>query len=253
VYNAAMRAILDALPLWLVFVVTAGIILLSIELGFRAGLHRARQSEDERQAPVDAMVGSTLGLLAFVLAFTFGMATSRFDSRQQLVLEDANAIRAADLRAQLLDDPDRTALRALLREYVDVRIKGVLVPDALPEALRRSAELHGQLWSHASTPALQQTFIQVMDVHAKRMTAGLQNRLPPTIWLALYSMAALAMAMAGYRAGLAGRRSIVATLALGLAFSAVIVVIADLDRPQEGLLKVSQQALLDLQARLHTQ
>jgi hypothetical protein len=248
-----MRAILDALPLWLVFVVTAGIILLSIELGFRGGVHRARQSEDERQAPVDAMVGSTLGLLAFVLAFTFGMATSRFDSRQQLVLDDANAIRAADLRAQLLGEPDGTAIRALLREYVDVRIKGVLVPDALPEALTRSAELQGQLWSRASTPALQQAFIQVMDVHAKRMTAGLQNRLPPTIWLALYLMAALAMAMAGYRTGLAGRRSIVATLALGLAFAAVIAVIADLDRPQEGLLKISQQALLDLQAQLHAQ
>jgi hypothetical protein len=134
-----------------------------------------------------------------------------------------------------------------------VRIKGVLVPDALPEALTRSAELQGQLWSRASTPALQQAFIQVMDVHAKRMTAGLQNRLPPTIWLALYSMAALAMAMAGYRTGLAGRRSIVATLALGLAFAAVIAVIADLDRPQEGLLKISQQALLDLQAQLHPQ
>jgi hypothetical protein len=248
-----MRAVLDALPLWLVFVVTAGIILLSIELGFRGGLHRARRSEDERQAPVDAMVGSTLGLLAFVLAFTFGMATSRYDARQQLVLEDANAIRAADLRAQSLGDPDGTAIRALLREYVDVRIEGVLVPDALPRALTRSTELHGQLWALASTPVLQQAFIQVMDVHAKRMTAGLQNRLPPTIWLALYSMAALAMAMAGYRAGLAGRRSIVATLALGLAFSAVIAVIADLDRPQEGLLKVSQQALLDLQARLHAQ
>jgi hypothetical protein len=253
VYNAAMRAILDALPLWLVFAVTAGIILLSIELGFRGGLHRARQSEDERQAPVDAMVGSTLGLLAFVLAFTFGMATSRYDARQQLVLDDANAIRAADLRAQLLAEPDRDATRTLLREYVDVRIKGVLVPDTLSQALTRSAELHDQLWSRASTAPLQQALIQVMDVHSKRMTAGLQNRLPPTIWLALYSMAVLAMAMAGYRAGLAGRRSIVATLALGLAFSAVIVVIADLDRPQEGLLKVSQQALLDLQARLHAQ
>lgn len=246
-----MSALLDLLPLWLVFVVTAGIILLGIELGFRGGLHRARQSEDERQAPIDAMVGSTLGLLAFVLAFTFGMATSRFDTRQLLVLEDANAIRAADLRAQALAEPDRGAARALLREYVDVRIKGALDPGTLPQALKRSAELHDQLWSHASTPALQQALIQVMDVHSKRMTAGLHNRLPPTIWIALYSMAILAMAMAGYRAGLAGRRSIVAMLALGLAFSAVIVLIADLDRPQEGLLRVSQQALIDLQARWH--
>ena len=59
-----------------------------------------------------------------------------------------------------------------------------------------------------------------------------------------------AMAITGYGAGLAGRRSMIATVAVVVAFSAVILLIADLDRPQEGFLRVSQQTMLDLQTRL---
>jgi hypothetical protein len=254
----------DGLPLWLVFIATVGFILLTFEIGFRAGVHRGRRSENEREAPIDSLVGSTLGLLAFVLAFSFGMATSRYDARGQLVLDDALAIRAADLRAQLLPESHRDEIRALLREYVDVRVKGALEPGEFPRALVRSDELQNQIWSRTAalaqdaaaapfTPALTQALIQVMDVHSKRVTSALQNRLPGTIWIALYCMMGLAIAMAGYRAGIAGRRSMTATLALVLAFSAVILLIADLDRPQEGFLKVSQQPMLDLQSRLHRQ
>ena len=61
-----------------------------------------------------ATVGSTLGLLAFVLAFTFGMAASRFDVRGELRISEAIAIRTADLRAQHLPEPQRSEIRALL-------------------------------------------------------------------------------------------------------------------------------------------
>jgi hypothetical protein len=64
---------------------------------------------------------------------------------------------------------------------------------------------------------------------------------------------ALAMGIAGYRAGIVGRRGVVATFIVVLTFSAVITLIADLDRPQEGFLRVSQQAMLELQTRLHRQ
>jgi hypothetical protein len=251
------NSLFDATPLWLVFVVTVGVVLLAVELGFRGGIYRARKSEDERQAPIDPMVGSTLGLLAFVLAFTFGMATSRYDTRKQLVLDDVIAIRTTDLRAQLLPEPHRDAIRALLREYVDVRLGGALTPGKLPQALLRSEELQDQLWTSATslpeTPFVApyvQALIQMIDLHSKRVGAALHNRIPGTIWTALYCMTALAMAITGYRAGIAGKRSMIATLTMVLAFSSVIVLIADLDRPQEGFVKVSQQAMLDLQARL---
>ena len=53
-------------------------------------------------------MGSTLGLLAFMLAFTFGMSGTRFDARKQLVLDEASAVLRAYQRAQLLPEPQRS-------------------------------------------------------------------------------------------------------------------------------------------------
>ncbi len=256
------ESLFNAIPLWLVFVATVAFILLAVEIGFRAGLYHGRKSEGARLASIDSLVGATLGLLAFVLAFTFGMATSRYDTRRQLVLDDVSAIRTADLRAQQLTEPHRNEVRALLREYVDVRVRGALEASELPRALVRSEELQDRLWSQAGaiaqeTPAIPaagafaQALIQMIDLHSKRVAAGLQNNIPGTIWMATYCLAGLAMAIAGYRAGIGARRNMVATVIMVLAFSAVILLIADLDRPQEGFLKVSQQAMLGLQARLN--
>jgi hypothetical protein len=256
--------VFDATPLWLVFVFTVAFVLLAVEIGFRAGLLHARRSASAREVSSDALVGSTLGLLAFMLAFTFGMATSRYDARRQLVVEDAIAIRTADLRAQQLPEPDRREIRALLREYVDIRLGAALAPETLPRALERSEELQDQLWLRAialgqKTPAIPvadafaRALIQMIDLHSKRATTVLQDRIPGTIWVVLYCLTGLAMAIAGYRDGIAGRRSMVATVVVVLAFSAVILLIADLDRPQEGFFKTSQQVMLDLQAKLRGQ
>src|ERR1044072_2223445 len=111
---------LDALPLWGLFIVILLVVLLSVEGGYRLGKYRRSRSEQEKEAPVGAMVGATLGLLAFILAFTFGLAAGRFDTRRQLVLDEANAIGTTYLRAGML--PDRgEQIRNLLREYVAVR------------------------------------------------------------------------------------------------------------------------------------
>jgi hypothetical protein len=254
----------DYLPLWALFVVTIVVVSLAVEGGFRLGRYRGHRPEHEQEAPVGSMVGATLGLLAFMLAFTFGLGASRFDTRKQLVLDEANAIGTTYLRAALLPEPERTKIRNLLREYVDVRLpKGVLTYEKINQAIVRSEELQGQLWSQAvamseKTPnsVIAGLFIQslneVIDLHSKRVTVGLRNRIPGSIWVALYVVTVFAMVAMGYHTGLTGRRSLVANIAIILSFSAVILLIADLDRSQEGLLKVSQQAMIDLQKELHT-
>ena len=253
-------AIIDSLPILIVFLLTVALIVLSVEVGYRIGMARARRSEREREAPIDSMVGSTLGLLAFMLAFTFGMATSRYDARKQFVVDEANAIRTADLRAQLLPESHRNAIRALLREYVDVRLEGVLQPGKLAFAIKRSEELHEILWSRVAaigtevTPpdraAFAASLVDLMNLHTKRLNAVTQNRIHRTIWLALYALAVLAMGMVGYRAGISGRRSTIAIVAVAFAFSAVLALIIDLDRPQQGLVEVSQQTMIDLQTKM---
>jgi hypothetical protein len=196
------------------------------------------------------------------MAFTFGMAASRFDTRKQLVLEESNAIGTAYLRADLLPEPHRTEIRNLLREYVDVRLpKDGLTPEKIAQALVRSEQLHNEFWSEAvslgkinTTSIVVGLFIQslndVIDLHSKRVTACLYNRIPAIVWVVLYIVTVLAMAGIGYQIGLSGRRSLIAVFALVLTFSGVMMLIADLDRSQQGLVKVSQRAMIDLQKQM---
>jgi hypothetical protein len=247
--------ILDTLPLWALFVVIVLLVVASIEAGFRLGHYRRRRSADEKDAPVGAMVGSTLGLLAFMLAFTFGMAAERFDTRKALVLDEANAIGTTYLRAGLLPD-SRDEVRRLLRVYVDQRLEAVRA-GTVADGLRRAEALQTEMWTLALDEGRRHpesvvvglfvaSLNEVIDLHAKRVTAGLRNRIPGTIWAGLFAIAVLSLAAMGYHSGLVGTTRSLAVVAVALAFSAVIALIVDLDRPQEGALTVSQQALVDV-------
>ncbi|MDA0834855.1 MAG: hypothetical protein O2955_03525 [Planctomycetota bacterium] len=113
---------LDVLPLWAFFALSCLIVWSALETGYRIGRWRHRHASDEKDAAVGVIVGSILGLLGFMLAFTFGVAASRFEERRQTVLEEANAIGTTYLRTQLLPEPQRSDAASLLREYVDVRL-----------------------------------------------------------------------------------------------------------------------------------
>ncbi len=252
--------VLDLLPLWSLFLAIVVLVLAAIEGGYRLGSYRHRQPGREKETPVGTMVGATLGLLAFMLAFTFGMAASRFDTRKQLVLDEANAIGTTYLRAAMLPER-RDEIRTLLRSYVDSRLEAVR-SGRVKEEILRSEELQGQLWSAATSVGLQHgdsivvglfvaSLNEVIDLHAKRVTAGLRNRIPGAIWLALLTIAMLSLAALGYHAGLVGTVRSVAMLVVAVSFSAVIALIADLDRPQEGTLTVSQQALIDVRQSMN--
>ena len=80
------------LPMWAIYIVTVLVILLSAEAGYRVGNWRSRSGSREKEAPIGGLVGATLGLLAFLLAFTFSGAATRFDARRQMVLQEANAL-----------------------------------------------------------------------------------------------------------------------------------------------------------------
>jgi hypothetical protein len=247
---------IDALPLWALFVCILLIVLFSVEFGYRLGKYRRRRHEEEKEAPLGTMVGATLGLLAFVLAFTFGLAAARFDARRQVLLDEANAIGTTYLRAGMLPEQG-DEVRRLLRDYVAARLDAVQSGN-FAEGIRRSENIQQQVWTQVETVGQKnpnsiqvglfvQSLNQMIDLHASRMQAGLRSRIPGAIWVGLFAVAALSLATMGYHAGLSGTRRSLAIVAVAITFSVVIELIADLDRPQEGVLRVSQQALLDVQ------
>lgn len=252
---------LDHLPLWGLSGVIVVVVLLSVEGGYWLGRYRRRRSEDEKETPVGAIVGATLGLLGFVLAFTFGLAASRFDARRQIVVEEANAIGTTYLRAGFLPDGRGVKIRTLLGQYVDVRLEVVRTGN-IDQVLRRSEELHRELWREAESAGQQypgsivvglfiQSLNETIDVHSKRVLVGLQNRLPGVLWVTLYLVTMLTMAGVGYHEGLSKSKRSLAILVLVLTFSAIMTLVADLDRPREGFLRVSQQAMIDLRKMMN--
>lgn len=249
-------AVLDALPIWAIFPMTLVVGLLSVEIGRHIARRWRRRAKDKTEAPAAPIVAATLGLLAFLLAFTFGMAASRFEERRQAVLTEANAIQSSYLRAAMLPEPMATDSRQLLRDYLEVRIAAAQ-PEQFQQAVARSEELHKQLWSQAVAAAQKERspmtslFIQalndVINLHGKRLNAAVHNRVPGAIWLGLFLLLVIAMAVMGYYEGTSGMIRSLAVFGMVIAFSSVFSLIADLDRPGQGLLRVNQQSMLDVQ------
>lgn len=236
------------------------VIVASAGLGFLAG-RRQRRKRGEGEPPVGSIVGAALGLLAFLLAFTFGMAASRHDARRRLVLEHANAIGTADLRSTLVSNETGERVHALLAEYVDLLLSVARDPSHLATALIRTGEIEDQLWSTArdalrADPTSQAAALftaalnDVFDLQSDRLQVGARDRIPAPIWIALYFLTALCMLAVGYHAGMMGSARLLPLTVLVLAFSTVVLLIADLDRPQQGFLRVSQEPLEDVAREL---
>ncbi|MFA6378363.1 MAG: hypothetical protein WCX16_01095 [Candidatus Omnitrophota bacterium] len=253
--------LLSSFPLWGLFVGAVLIICLSFEGGFLFGKHQCRRSQKEKDSPIGPMIGATLGLLAFMLSFTFGMAASHFFERQQTVLAEVAAIRSTYALTGLVSEASREKVRKLLREYVDIR-SNVRSAQELKSTIIRSEEIHDLLWTEAISGEIKSSgassswvFVQslndMINLHFKRLKIGLGQRIPSTIWIVLYGLAILAIAGMGYHAGLFGHRGSFAYLVLILTFSGVLVLITDLDRSRQGLFKVSQQPMIDLQKKMN--
>jgi hypothetical protein len=250
----------DALSIPGIFLVIAASLLVAFEVGFRIGRWWQRHTPEEKEGPTGMLVGSLLALMAFLLAVTMSMASDRFDSRRALVLDEANAIGTTYLRAGYLPEPQSTEARTLLREYVGLRIN--VADDATRAAhFKRSTEIQNQLWGSAEGLARQQPDSDVLalyidalngmiDLHEERLTAIEYARVPSTILLTLFALAALSLGMVGYSAGLTRHRSALSATVLALVLASVLTLVVDLDRPRDGFLQVSQQPLIDLQEQL---
>jgi hypothetical protein len=252
---------LDHSPVLLLYLVTVVLLLMGVEIGFRVGRRRRAAMQEGEKTPANAIMGSTLGLLAFMLAFTFGMAGTRFDARRQLVLEEASAVLRTYQRAQFLREPQRSDCSALLREYVEVRntIAKLATLEAVEKAVLQSETVQDALWQEAASLADQpnailagfmQSLSELTDLQMKRVRAAVWNRIPASIFATLYVVGFLALTAMGYAAGLAGSRTTIPTLMLVLAFSAIIVLIVDLERPRQKLFQVNQEPMAEVARRM---
>ena len=254
---------MDEIPLWLLFLGTILLVVGTIELGYLLGQAARRRSAEEKEPPVSAIAGTVLALLAFILAFTFGIVADRYDARRELVRDQADAIRTAYLSADFLPEPGRTESKDLFHSYVATVVQ-VAHSGHFSDNLDEIAELQtiqAQLWDIAAANVqggdtsdtssfYAESLTDVNNVLATRIAVSVQSRLPPGLWLVLYVLVALAMVAVGYQTAIADSRRTWAMIVLALSFSIVIVLIAALDDPERGYIPISQQPMRDLQTEL---
>lgn len=255
----------DLIPIWLLLIGTVVLMVAFIEFGFRLGCKAQATAKKAQTSQVRAIMGAGLGLLAFMLAFTFSTAQSHFEARVQSLAEEARIARNAFMQADMMKEPERSQIKQLLKDYVELRSVGTLgdkkaIEQGLAEGLQLSEQIQKDLWQLAvqadgqkskkqaaeRSSMLMASALALTDIHYTRLHSAVMNRIPLTIWMTLYLMAILAMIIMGYQAGLTGKRSPVATITLALAFSAVIILISDLDRPVMSFFEINNQLLVDL-------
>lgn len=250
---------------WRVILIISLLLLALAEVGFQVAKRRQREATDGHKSQVTGIQTAVLGLLALLLGFTFAMALGRYDSRRNLVLQEANAIGTTYLRASFLPETHKNAVEDFLRRYIDVRIP-LYDRGASPTQLRtleqESSNLQHELWKHLvaagkeSPSPVTATFIgalnEVIDLDAARVHA-LRSHVPGAAWLLVLVVSGVGCYMTGYAAGISKVRSAFSTILLPLLLAVVITLISDLDAPRQGLIGVSKQPLLDLKQSLEGQ
>ena len=249
------------MPTLAFFVGTILLVMISIEAGYRLGQAAHRRSKAEKESPVSAIEGSVLALLAFILAFTFEIASNRFDARRELVRTEANTIRTVWHRSDFLPESERAETKMLLRKYAYARASAFQSADdeRVERVLDEAEKIQERLWAMAVTHAYKdlnsdvaalyiESLNEMSAVHASRVALGLQARIPPGIWFTLAALTLFGMIMVGYQAGVVASKRTLAMPILAIAFASVIALISSLDHPIGGftLTQVSQQPMIDL-------
>ena len=227
----------------------------------RRDRRRAKQDVDVEGDRKGYLVSAVLGLLALLMGFTFALAVDRYEIRRALVLEEANAIDTAYLRAQLLTEPHRARISALLVAYTDNRIAlaRALGSDAAA-LLARNDRLLTDIWT-ATTAAyptisgapFSSTFIDsvnaVIDMDAARKAAR-GAHIPSAVLMVLLIYLVVTAGVMGYVLKSEGRGTAAFVLLL-LVLSLTLVI--DIDRANVGMVRESQLAMEHLRASLAAQ
>src|SRR4029079_406851 len=186
-----------------------------------------------------------------------GIADDAFHARKVALTEETSGIEMSYKLTDLASEADGAPVRAVLRQYVDQRLRWA---NAQPDPPGASAnELLDQLWKAAAmvgkkNPGVFDVFLgyigRVIELNQERLMVRERSRIPRDYWVVLYIVALLALATVGYHVGVGDKGRTPVMWAVAIAFSVVIMVIADLDRPGRGFINVSQQPMVDLRRRI---
>lgn len=254
--TSGIQLLLFQTPMWaLALAIFLGLIA-AYMVGARIRHHRRPAVSDEDANFDGYIVSGVVGLLALLMGFTFGLAVDRFDARRTLVVAESNAIGTTYLRAQTFPEPYRGELSRLLTRYVDVRLtlaRSIEVRETI-RLLGASDALHASLWTVAVAAiapqrddvaaSFMESLNETIDDAAARKAARMAH-VPQRVFVVLLFYMLMTSGVLGYVIADRRRGAVLTLLAL-LTVSYLLIV--DIDSPNRGGVRESQEAMSDLRA-----
>lgn len=246
---------------WLFGLLTAVFLAGFIESGQRISAHYRIDEDSDRKNQLLAIRDGLFLLVSLLLGFTLAFVVPRYSERRELLIQEANAIGTTYLRAETLPSPTREEIQNLLREYVDARLDldAAQANEArVTEAVARAKRIHQNLWDgmtkvassdrSAVAAAYMNVLNELIDLHEKRISAS-EHRIPPGVWFLILSVSAISV----FTRGLTVPRRFWLTLVLvPLTIAIVVALIADLDSPNAGIVRLDQRAMQRLKTDIST-
>ena len=219
---------------------------------------------DEAREDFGIILAATLTLLGLIIGFSFSMAIGRYDQRKNYEEAEANAIGTEFVRADLLPAADAARVRALLLSYLDQRVLFYQTTDReqLPQINAQTAKLQSELWSAVQAPAVAQpTPIVALAVAGMNDVLNSQgytqaawwNRIPLSAWGLMLAIAICSNVAGRPRRARKVKAEGLLLPVLPLVVSIAFLLIADIDSPRGGLIRVNPQNLLSLSQSLRGQ
>ena len=222
---------------------------LALWIGARIGARQARRiaaGDADTVEGIGVVVGGLLGLLAFTLSISIGIADKRYDDRRRAALDEANAIGTAWLRAHAVGHPRGEEVARLLEAYTADRIAWLQADRNSPQ-LATSLDATGRsqtlIWGHATAiaqerkdpvaVALLTSLNEVFDRTTEQRWA-FRTQTPPELPVLLLGLTLVSVGAIGYQWGLRRRWHPVVGALLLLAWSGCLTMIVDLANPRLG-------------------
>ena len=225
------------------------------EIGFRLGRWRAAAVNETERGHTSTLVAGMLTLLAFSLGLSISFAQNRYETRRDLVMNEANAIGTAWLRAGVVEGADGERMQRLLEDYTRVRLAYVTASaqDDLPAMVARTTALQNEVWGvardvarRAPTPisaSLIAALNDMIDLSLSQRFAFISRVPPYLVWSMLFG-SLLSMGALKYNLGLAGSRHFLLSTLLVMMWTGAMILVVDFNRPRVGALRVDPSPLI---------
>lgn len=216
--------------------------------------YKIAHKKPEVNSIASELLSPLLGLLALLLAFTFGMSNSRYDNRKNNLIDEANCIGTAILRADIYPDSTKTEFKKDFEIYLNSRRDFYTLDNDEPKinaSLKQSAEISKRLWKRASFYAKDKDYfvqsnmmlpaLNAMFDSASKSNIVFNSKVPETIVYLLLIFSVVISLYIGYKSGLEKKIEKVFILGFCLLICVVIFITLDLDRSRRGLIKIETE------------